>query len=1048
MQLYHSDYRSQIPLLSKITDAWLGDERVCVKALADTLDLTPEQNRNIGFIASGLVADVRKERLSKSGLDAFMVQYDLSSDEGVVLMCLAEALLRVPDKYTADKLIRDKLSAANWELHLGTSESLFVNSATWALMLTGKIINPKEKNSTHFSSVMRGFLKNRSMPVIRRSALQAMKILGKQYVMGETINAALKRARGLEKKGYSYSYDMLGEAASTMGDADFYFKSYYDAIISIGKAAKTTSERTNPGISVKLSALHPRYEVSQTDRVHDEMYPRLLELMELACENRIGLNIDAEETERLELSLELIERLANEPSLEGWHGIGVVVQAYQKRAPFVLDYLINLAESAKTRFMVRLVKGAYWDSEIKHSQEEGHENYPVYTRKCYTDVAYNACVKKIFDHTAYIYPQFATHNALTVATVMELAGNYTDYEFQCLHGMGDALYDHIVGKDHFGIPCRIYAPVGTYDCLLPYLVRRLLENGANSSFVNRIVDEHIPIEELIIDPLEKAKELDFEPHPEIKLPRDILGETHMNSKGYNINDVHELRDLEKAMTEALTHQYDAHPLIVGNISSQLIKTPVVNPANVGEQVGTVIEADAEAVEVAMRNAQNAFEKWSNTDVKERANCLLKMANLLEENMPKFMAIAIAEAGKTLSNTIAEVREAIDFCRYYAERAMKDFEPQILPGPTGEMNRLTLGGRGGIVCISPWNFPLAIFIGQVVAALVAGNTVVAKPAEQTPLIAFEATKLLYEAGVPEDVVQFLPGNGEVVGAGLVQHPYTAGVIFTGSTEVAYIIQKTLVDKRGPIVPLVAETGGQNVMVVDSSALSEQVVRDVILSAFDSAGQRCSALRVLYLQEEIADSTLEMLEGAMKELRIGDPRKIQIDIGPVIDNEAQQNLLSHIGKMKDLAKLRYQTEENEETQKGTFVPPTIFEIDKLSDLEREVFGPILHVVRFKGQEMDKVVEDINGTGYGLTFGVHSRIQETIDFFVKRIKAGNIYVNRNIVGAVVGVQPFGGQGLSGTGPKAGGPLYLHKLAVERTVSVDTTASGGNASLMTIGE
>ncbi len=1037
------------PYMAAISKAWFADEKSCVQSLTRLAKATEGQTLKIQHIATKLVENVRKERLSKSGLDAFMVQYDLSSDEGIVLMCLAEALLRVPDKFTADKLIKDKLTSADWESHLGTSDSMFVNAATWSLMLTGKIINPDEHNRGHFSRVMRGFLKNRSKPVIRRSALQGMKILGQQYVMGETIKAALKRARSFEKKGYTYSYDMLGEAASTKEDAEFYFKAYYDSIVAIGGAAKTESERTNPGISVKMSALHPRYEFAQSDRIHAELYPKLLELMELAKKFHIGLNIDAEETERLEISLELVERLAHEPSLKGWHGIGIVVQAYQKRAPYVLDFLVDLAQRVKTRFMIRLVKGAYWDAEIKHAQTEGFSGYPVFTRKCYTDVSYQACVKKIFANTDFIYPQFATHNALTVATVMEFAGDYTDFEFQCLHGMGDALYDHVVGKKNLNIPCRIYAPVGTYDCLLPYLVRRLLENGANSSFVNRIVDEQVPIAQLIEDPADKAERFGCEPHPEINLPLGIFGAERQNAKGYNINDPQEIKALKKLMDDAQIEKIHASPLIFKHKTSEIDKITVVNPANTSEAVGTVIEANASDVNVAMDKAQAAFERWDQTPAKERAECLFKMANLLEDNMPRLMAIAIKEAGKTLSNAIAEVREAIDFCRYYAVQAVKDFSgPTELPGPTGERNLISLHGRGVIVCISPWNFPLAIFLGQVTAAIAAGNTVVAKPAEQTPLIAFEAVKLLYQAGVPEDVLQLLPGDGATVGAGLIENKHTAGVIFTGSTEVAHIIQKTLVSKQGAIIPLIAETGGQNTLVADSSALSEQIVGDVINSAFDSAGQRCSALRVLYLQEDIADGVLEMLEGAMKELTVSDPRWLSTDVGPVIDEEAQANLLAHIEKMKSIGKLRYQVTLDAELSKGTYVPPTVFEIKHLSDLKREVFGPILHVVRFKAKELQKVIDEINATGYGLTFGIHSRIQETVDFFVKRARVGNIYVNRNIVGAVVGVQPFGGQGLSGTGPKAGGPMYLHKLAVERTVSIDTTASGGNASLMTIGD
>ncbi|MCF6807812.1 bifunctional proline dehydrogenase/L-glutamate gamma-semialdehyde dehydrogenase PutA [Thiotrichales bacterium 19S9-12] len=1046
----HQAYRKK--LMKQISDYWLFDEEEIVKSLAEQAELTSAQANHIQHVAGELVAQVRRERLNTSGLDAFMVQYDLSSSEGIVLMCMAESLLRIPDVETADKLIKDKLTAANWHEHLGKSESLFVNAATWSLMLTGKIINKKETDTKHFANTLKTFLNKRSRPVIRRAVKHAMKVLGKQYVMGETIDKALKRAKPMEKNGYRYSYDMLGEAARTMKDAEFYYKEYYDAINAIGNSssAKLGNVRNNAGISVKLSALHPRYEVAQADRVHKELYPSLLTLMELAKSYNIGLNIDAEETERLELSLELIERLAHEKSLAGWQGLGIVVQAYQKRATFVLDYLADLAKRTNQRFMIRLVKGAYWDAEIKHAQEEGLSGYPVFTRKCYTDVSYQACIKKIFANTKYIYPQFATHNALTVATVIELAGDYRDFEFQCLHGMGTALYDHVIGEANFDIPVRVYAPCGTHEHLLPYLVRRLLENGANSSFVNRIVDEKVPIDQLIEDPVKKAKQFKFKPHAQIALPSWIYGDDRMNSKGYNINDIKVLEQLAKETEKFASKTYFATPLIHGIdvAGNEKNATKVISPNDGKTVVGKSLDATEDQVDIAYKNALKAFDQWSLTKADERAACLEKMADLLEKNMPEMMSIAINEAGKTLANAQAEVREAVDFCRYYANEARAHFlEPKQLPGPTGELNEISLHGRGVVVCISPWNFPLAIFLGQVAASLAAGNVVLAKPAEQTPIIAYEAVKLLYKAGIPKDVLQLLPGQGETVGAKLINYPSIQGVVFTGSTEVARIIQKTLAQKEGAIVPLIAETGGQNAMVVDSSALAEQVVEAVVNSAFDSAGQRCSALRVLFLQSDVADHIIEMLKGAMQELVVGNPSELKTDIGPVIDKEAQSNLQAHIDQMKEKGALIHQVEVDK-SLKGTFIAPSVFEVDNINALEREVFGPVLHIIRFKANQLDDVINQINGTGYGLTFGIHSRIDETIKYFKDRIRVGNVYVNRNIVGAVVGVQPFGGQGLSGTGPKAGGPLYLHRLAVERVVSTDTTASGGNASLMTLNE
>ncbi|ASG68129.1 bifunctional proline dehydrogenase/L-glutamate gamma-semialdehyde dehydrogenase [Francisella halioticida] len=1016
--------------IMNISQYWLINEKKAVTNLVEKAQISSVSKAKVREKTYNLVAQVRKNRLKKSGIDAFMIEYDLSSEEGIVLMCLAEALLRVPDKYTIDLLIKDKLTSAAWKEHVGMEKHLFVNAATWSLMLTGKILKDSRGS---YRKIFQNFVKKSSEPVIRQTMKQAMKIIGKQYVLGEKIEEALKVSQIKVDKGYSYSYDMLGEAAMTMKDAEYYYNQYLHAIKELAKYAVNKEIKKNPGISVKLSALHPRYEVINHQRVHAEIYPKLLELTELAKKYNVGMNIDAEETERLQISLELIERLAHELSLEGFDGVGIVVQAYQKRAPYVLDYLANLAKKTNRRFMVRLVKGAYWDAEIKHAQEQGLEGYPVFTRKYHTDVSYQACVKQLFENHKYIYPQFATHNAQTVAVVMELAGEIKDFEFQCLHGMGDPLYDNIVGKDDYEeIPCRIYAPVGGHKHLLAYLVRRLLENGANSSFVNRIVDENLPIEELIEDPIKKAIDHGCGQHPNIPYPKDIVA-PRLNSQGYNTNDFAILEkmhnDIEKYTSK---NTYKAKPIVSKVKSDKETAKDVINP-NTNEVIGSVINADARMVKKALKNAQSSFESWNNTPAMQRADILERFADLLEKDTNEFIAIAMIEAGKTLSNAIDEVREAVDFCRYYADQARKEFDGPIdLPALSENLKQIEFSGRGAMVCISPWNFPLAIFLGQLTAVLAAGNTVVAKPAEQTSIIAYKAVKLLFKAGLPKDVLQFTPGDGATVGSALVKSPVCKGVIFTGSTEVAAIINQTLANKSSEIVPFIAETGGQNAMIVDSSSLPEQVTADVMRSAFDSAGQRCSALRILCLQEDIADNYIKMIVGAMKELKIGDSKYIDTDVGPVIDKEAADNLNAYIEQKKNQFKLVYQSQPNENTQKGTFVMPTAFEINKLSDLGKEQFGPVLHILRFKANQLDILIRDINATGYGLTAGVHSRINEVMNYVKNNIKAGNVYVNRNIVGAVVGVQPFGGQGKSGTGPKAGGPFYMHRLANEKLSGV----------------
>ena len=1033
--------------LQAVIRTYREPEESAVERLIELAKLPEDQLIQIQAKACELVKQVRSLRMGQGGLDAFLLQYDLSSEEGIALMCLAEALLRIPDKETIDKLIRDKISSGDWGAHLGKSHSLFVNSATWALMFTGKLVDSTEHSEKSLSNTLKKLFTRTSEPVIRQSVSQAMRLLGRQFVMGRTISEAIRRAKDNEAKGYRYSYDMLGEAALTEDDAIRYFESYQKAIEAIAESGAGKGPYESPGISVKLSALHPRYEVAQYLRVKKELLPRLKELARGAQKANIGFTIDAEESERLVLSLELIEGILSDPNFEGWDGFGLAVQAYQKRAPYVLDWLAEKARKYGRRLMVRLVKGAYWDTEIKNTQMEGLADYAVYTQKSATDISYIACVKKLLANADVLYPQFATHNAYTVAAVMTLAKqNNANFEFQCLHGMGDALYDPIVGFDEDKYRCRIYAPVGTHEDLLAYLVRRLLENGANSSFVNRIIDESLPVESLAVNPITQWRDLPHKRHPAIPLPKQLYGDHRKNSEGLDLSDPSVWIPVLDEMAIELKQSYTAEPsaLLQKNQSKILVSDPSCRARHLGE----VIFADTNEANLSMDRAKQAFPQWNALPMKHRADLLLKLADYMENIRPALMALLVREAGKTIPDAVNEVREAVDFCHYYAAEAMAKFaEPTMLHGPTGETNLLSYAGRGVMVCISPWNFPLAIFLGQVLSALVMGNTVVAKPAEQTSLIAATVVRGMHHIGFPETVIQLLPGKGEVVGPALLAHPHLAGVIFTGSTEVAKRIQRALADRPGPILPLIAETGGQNAMIVDSSALPEQVVKDVIRSAFYSAGQRCSALRVLFIQEDIAPKVLAMLQGAMAELEIGDPWSIVNDIGPVIDEEALSVLEAHMKRMQGEASLLYQVPLKAGlSDQGTFFGPAVFEIRDLSVLEKEVFGPILHVIRFKSQELDNVVEQINKTGYGLTFGIHSRINETVNYLVNNIHAGNTYVNRNMTGAVVGVQPFGGEGLSGTGPKAGGPNYLPRLGVERLVTVNTTAAGGNASLMSL--
>jgi RHH-type proline utilization regulon transcriptional repressor/proline dehydrogenase/delta 1-pyrroline-5-carboxylate dehydrogenase len=999
--------KAQSALRAAITGAYRRDEATAVDWL---LSQGARPNGEAAPLAHKLVSQVREKRTRSSGVDALMHEFSLSSEEGVALMCLAEALLRIPDSETADRLIADKISKGDWRKHLGESPSLFVNAATWGLLITGKLVGTSSE--TGLGAALTKMIGKGGEPLIRKGVDLAMRMLGNQFVTGQTIDEALRNSRDNEARGYRYSYDMLGEAALTEADALNYYAAYETAIHAIGKASNGRGIKDGPGISVKLSALHPRYVRAQHARVMTELLPRLRRLVLLAKHYHIGLNIDAEEADRLEISLDLMEAMAFDPELAGFDGIGFVVQAYQKRCPFVIDYLADLARRSGRKFMVRLVKGAYWDAEIKRAQVDGMPGYPVYTRKVYTDVSYLTCAKKLLAASELLYPQFATHNAHSLAVIYTWArqDGIVNYEFQCLHGMGETLYDQVVGVDKLDKACRIYAPVGSHQTLLAYLVRRLLENGANSSFVNQIVDAKVSIDALVADPFEAARKQAGAPHPGIALPGALFGVERKNSSGIDLSNEDVLEGLSKAL--ATPRMYDAAPLIDGGFTrSAPIK--VTNPANHGDVVGHVHEASPDNVETALAAATAYAMDWQTTAPSMRADLIARVADLFEDNCHELMALAVREAGKSLPNAIAEVREAVDFLRYYAAQVH------------GTANVLALGP---VACISPWNFPLAIFTGQVAAALAAGNVVLAKPAEQTPLIAHRAVELFHQAGIPKGALQFLPGRGEVVGAALTLDPRVRGVIFTGSTEVAQLINQTLARRavaESCDIPLIAETGGQNALIVDSSALPEQVVIDALSSAFDSAGQRCSALRVLFLQEEIADKTIRMLEGAMKELRVGNPDRLATDIGPVIDFEARDKLLAHIERTRKNAKSSFSLAlPSGLAAQGSFVAPTLLEIGSLAELTEEVFGPVLHVIRYRRANLAQLVEAINASGFGLTLGVHSRIDETIDFIASRAHVGNIYVNRNIVGAVVGVQPFGGEGKSGTGPKAGGPLYLKRL------------------------
>jgi RHH-type proline utilization regulon transcriptional repressor/proline dehydrogenase/delta 1-pyrroline-5-carboxylate dehydrogenase len=1027
-------------LMVRMNDAYHLDENAAVEEQLGAVTLGGGAKARVRETARKLVETVRAKRSLFGGLDSFLQEFGLTTKEGVALMCLAEALLRIPDTQTADLLIRDKIGGADWNQHLGKGPDLFVNASTWALMLTGKVISDVETEGGSLVSRM-------GEPVIRKAMLHAMKIMGQQFVMGRTIEEALKRSEEAEKTGYRHSFDMLGEGARTAEDAERYFENYEMAINAIGRAAAGRGVNESPGISIKLSALHPRYEYAQRHLCVPALSEKLLALAEKCAHYNIGLTVDAEEAHRLEMSLDIIANVFPDPTLKGWDGFGLALQAYQKRAGRALDWLIALAEQNHRRMMVRLVKGAYWDSEVKYAQVNGLPGYPVFTRKNATDVSYLACAAKMMERRDVLYPMFATHNAYTVAAVIELAGkNKGDFEFQRLHGMGEPLYHQITGFDVDGkYPCRVYAPVGSHQDLLPYLVRRLLENGANTSFVNRLQNDKVPMDDILADPVEYMAKLESKPHPKIPLPADIYGK-RKNSRGVEFANSNVsapfLRDIASFSSKQYTVSPSLRPAGAGG-------EKILNPANPADMVGTVSMATQDDMALALKTAHGAWPSWNAMPADARAACLERAADLMEQNYAELMSLCVREAGKTLPDAVAEIREAVDFCRYYAAEGRKHFgAPLELPGPTGESNTLSLQGRGVFLCISPWNFPLAIFMGQVSAALMAGNAVIAKPAEQTNIIAQKAVELLHKAGVPKEALVFLPAAGDLVGEMLVPDGRVAGVCFTGSTEVAQIINRALAAREGAIATLIAETGGQNAMIVDSSALPEQIIDDVITSAFRSAGQRCSALRALFVPEGIADKVIAMLNGACEELILGNPAELATDIGPVIDAAALGRLEKHAAHMDREAKLLAEVKKTAACAHGHFFAPRAYEIQSLGQLTHEVFGPVLHIIRYKAEELDKVIDQINATGYGLTFGIHTRIDHQMRAACARVNAGNCYVNRSMIGAVVGVQPFGGQGLSGTGPKAGGPHYLPRFAAEKTVSINTTASGGNTTLVSLQE
>jgi RHH-type proline utilization regulon transcriptional repressor/proline dehydrogenase/delta 1-pyrroline-5-carboxylate dehydrogenase len=1026
---------------SGVRRAYRPDEEQAARERIDQARLNPNQVRDATATARALVKGVRAHK--PSGVDAFLHTYDLGSDEGIAMMCLAEALLRIPDAHTADELIADKLAGPDWSEKLGRSDSSFVNAATFSLLLTGKVLEGAQDRSDNWKAALGRAVGRLGEPVVRTAVREAMKILGRNFVFGRTIDEALKRAEPERRQGLSHSFDMLGEAAKTFEDAERYAQAYAKALDRIAKEAKG-GFKTSPGISVKLTALHPRFEYSHREQALAAVIPVTRKLALKAAKADVHFTIDAEEADRLELQMDVFEALLADDGLfaNGWAGFGIAIQAYQKRAAPLCDWVADAARAHGRKLMCRLVKGAYWDTEIKAAQVGGLADYPVWTRKVATDVSYLACARKLLAASDVIYPAFATHNANTIGQVKALAGD-SAFEFQRLHGMGEELYGELAALErHIGdrpTPVRIYAPVGSHKELLAYLVRRLLENGANSSFVNRIADEQVSADELVRDPVAELDALEPKRNPKIILPQDVFGPARRNSAGCDLSDPLVRQSLLDRLKALESRNWSAKPSL-GQGTARIVTSPFDRRI----EVGTVFDASADDVDRMVRAAQAAQVGWDALGGETRAALLERTADLYEEHREELWSLCIREGGKTLPDAVLEVREAVDFLRFYASEARRQFTaPLPLPGPTGEQNQLRLHGRGVFACISPWNFPLAIFTGPIAAALAAGNTAIAKPAEQTPLVGALAVELMHRAGIPKDVVQLAPGDGRV-GAALTAHPLLGGVAFTGSTDIARLINRTLAERDGPIIPFIAETGGQNAMIVDSSALPEQVTRDVISSAFQSAGQRCSACRVVFVQEDVADGMVRMIAGAMEALKVGDPRDLATDVGPVIDEEAKSALEQHLRWLDKNAKRICRLRLPNETAHGSFVAPALYEINSLSQLNRENFGPILHVIRFAGERLGEVVEQINATGYGLTLGLQSRIDTVRDYVEEHARVGNFYVNRNQIGAVVESQPFGGEGLSGTGPKAGGPHYVARFATERVTCIDTTAAGGNASLM----
>jgi len=1025
--------------LPKFDAPYAADDTALARRLLSAAPAPPKVEAAIQERARDLIEAIRSAGGGFGGVEEMLHEYSLSTREGLALMVLAEALLRVPDAATADRLIEDKLGQGDFVHHEAKSHALLVNASAWALGMSARIIRPGETPE----GIIAQLAKRIGVPTLRTATRRAMRVLGNHFVLGQTIEEALSRARSGSGDLYRYSYDMLGEGARTARDAERYFESYANAIDAIGRAAGNRALPDRPGISVKLSALHPRYEAVSHDRIMREIVPLTLELARKAKSYDLNFTIDAEEADRLEISLDVIGAVFSDPSLAGWDGYGLAVQGYQKRARAVIAWAGELAERLDRRMMLRLVKGAYWDTEVKHAQERGLADYPVFTRKCMTDLNFAACADQLLSLRPRIFPQFATHNALTVANVLERAGQSNDYEFQRLHGMGEALYERLLEAAP-NVACRVYAPVGGHRELLAYLVRRLLENGANSSFVSAASDPDTSIEDLLRPPDEILESADYARHDSIPLPPNLYGKSRRNSAGVEFGDKDDLAGLVRDVAAHRDETITATSLIDGEKVGGAPR-PAITPIDEKTAIGEVRELDAEDASRIMAAAQAGFAGWSATPADHRARILERFANLMEERRGLIIHLIQSEGGRTLDDALAELREAVDFCRYYAAQGRQLFgKEQVMPGPTGESNVLRLRGHGVFVCISPWNFPNAIFTGQIVAALMAGNSVVAKPAEQTPLVAYATLQLMHEAGVPKSALHLALGDGRV-GAALVDDPRVAGVAFTGSVDVARLINRALAAKDGPIVPLIAETGGVNAMSVEATALPEKVADDAVMSAFRSAGQRCSALRLLCVQEDVAERMIEIIAGAAHELKIGDPRDPSTHLGPVIDAEAKGKLDSYIASVRDgsnnAGRIRYAGEAPSE---GTFFAPHIVELADARALREEIFGPVLHVARYKAGQLDDMLDTIDATGYGLTLGIHSRINETADHIARRMSTGNVYVNRNMIGAVVGVQPFGGNRLSGTGPKAGGPHYLPRFATEQAVTVNTAAAGGNAELL----